>query len=163
MAGITGLPGQRPCFIFPITPIRPRMKKKRAILLFASLFVLMLAYAAWCGRSMYLSVPAPDLSHLPPEYREDAKAVIIERGLTRPDPFKLAIFIRLLAKPYDSNPFPVEVDSRALPSHLMIWRPRRVRQPHEVAVMLFPEHGGWHVSGYDLDSGYRPGRRLIGK
>jgi hypothetical protein len=55
---------------------------------------------------MYLTVPAPELLELPAELREDAKAIVIERGLTRPDHFDLLAFIRLLAKPYDCRTGP---------------------------------------------------------
>ena len=79
------------------------MKKKRALLLFGSLGVLSLGYIAWCGRSLYLPVPLPDLSEIPEGYRPAAYALLEQRGFTRRESFSWDLLRRLTADPYGRN------------------------------------------------------------
>ena len=135
------------------------MKKKRAILLFGSLIVLLLGYTAWCGRTFYLTVPVPELLELPEQYREDAKSIVIERGLTRPDHFHPMALVRLLAKPYDSSPEKIRVEC---PNSSTMWiiRSRRSHWPDDVPMYLTRTQDGWRDSGYKSGNELRPGRYL---
>ena len=101
------------------------MKKKRAILLFGSIAALVLGYVAWCARAFYLSVPVPELLEIPQEYRKDARLAVLDHGFTRPDPFRLEILARHLARPYDCSPKQI-----------------RVHHKHGSYVLLAKEH--WH-------------------
>lgn len=77
------------------------MSKKRALLFFGILTLLILAYVAWSTRWMYLHVPVPGMTELPAEYREDAKAAIREYGLTRPNRFAWEDVAACLLRPFD--------------------------------------------------------------
>lgn len=128
------------------------MKKKRAILLFGSIAVLMLGYGAWCGRSMYLSVPLPELVELPEEVREDARSLIVAHGMTRPDPFDVSGFVRLLAQPYDSAPQKWSVGIRAGSSIVIYSRRRLNYRPKEHPAIFTFTRGGWYYEGLTGDN-----------
>ncbi len=103
------------------------MRRKRALLLFGSLAALVLGYAAWCGRTFYLSVPVPALLELPEEYRADARALIEEHGLSAPDPFDRSRFRDLLMRPYESTPQPILVAQWSNADNFKASRQRRFR------------------------------------
>ena len=116
------------------------MRKKRALLLFGGLAALVLGYAAWCGRTFYLAVPAPEMLELPEDYRADARSLIEKHGLTAPDPFERSLFLDLLKRPYESTPKPVVVAGKA--HHFMAARPRRFRAENR-QVVFWSTGVGW--------------------
>lgn len=133
------------------------MKKKRALLLFGSLALLVLGYAAWCGRTFYLHVPAPEMTELPEEYRADARALIEQHGLTAPDPFERKRFLELLGQPYDSAPTPVVVGPWTGPENLAVTRMRRPFQYTTRQVVFWSTGIGWTAMVTD----YVPGSDTI--
>ncbi|MCW1915657.1 hypothetical protein OJ996_18875 [Luteolibacter sp. GHJ8] len=120
------------------------MKRKRALLFFGGITLLLLGYVAWCGRSMYLSVPVPELTQLPPELREDAREIIVARGLTRPDRFDLKILGKLLANPYQTQPGPFVV-TQAFGGKLVVMRGRISHYPQEDNVYFTQQVDVWLV------------------
>jgi hypothetical protein len=120
------------------------MKRKRALFFFGCLTLMVLAYVAWCGRSMYLSVPVPELTQLPPELREDAREIVIARGLTRPDRFDLKILGELLAKPYQTKPGPI-LFLQIYDGNLLAMRTRHSHYPQEDNVNFGQQNGEWVV------------------
>ena len=120
------------------------MKKKRALLLFGSLAVLVLGYIAWCARPMYLSVPVPELLELPEDVREDARSVIVKHGLSRPDSFRFREFVGLLAKPYDIDPGEIQVAGH---SHMLtVTRKRQGVRDYQLPVCFFRfGNGPWKL------------------
>jgi len=77
------------------------MKKSRMLLLFGGLFLMLVGYAAWCGRTFYLRAPMPDLARVPAEARSLALAEIEELG--RPQRITMERLSELLMQPYDSD------------------------------------------------------------
>jgi hypothetical protein len=128
------------------------MKKKRALLLFGGLAALVLGYAAWCGRTFYLSVPVPELLELPEEYRADARSLIVEHGLAAPDPFDRKRFLELLMHPYESSPRPIRVANWSGPHNFMAARPRRFRAKDR-QVVFWSTGIGWTAMVTDYVAG----------
>lgn len=120
------------------------MTRRRALVLSGSFAILLFGYAAWCTRSLYLGVDPPEMLELPAELRKDARAIIVARGLTRPDRFDLKVVGGLLAKPYKSAPAEILVGPLH-PEGLHVARPRRSHWPDEYGVQFFPGRGGWQV------------------
>jgi hypothetical protein len=58
------------------------MKKSRMLLLFGGLFLMLVGYVAWCGRTFYLRAPLPDLTKVPAEARMLALVEIEAGNLT---------------------------------------------------------------------------------
>jgi hypothetical protein len=123
------------------------MKRKRALLLFGSITLLMLGYVAWCARSMYLSVPVPELLELPEEYRADAKAIVVEHGLTGPDSFRWDDFLKRLATPYARPSNEIFVVSH--PDAVVLYRTRPGVRDDALPVhfVRFPDTP-WMLQGY---------------
>lgn len=86
------------------------MKKNRALILSGSITLLILGYAAWCGRAFYLSVPVPDLFDAPAECRADVRDLLKKYQLSNPEPFSWQLFLRFLTKPYNSQPCTIRVE-----------------------------------------------------
>ena len=80
------------------------------LLLFGGLFLMLVGYGAWCGRTFYLRAPMPDLSLMPQEARALALAKIEEMDLRRPEKLTVNRFTELLMKPYESDPSPISID-----------------------------------------------------
>jgi hypothetical protein len=133
------------------------MKKKRALLLFATLALLVGGYAAWCGRIFYLHVPTPEMTELPEEYRADARAFIEQHGLTAPDPFDRKLFLELLTKPYDSAPTPVAVGPWTGSENLAVTRMRRPFNYTTRQIIFWSTGIGWTAMVID----YVPGSEAI--
>lgn len=83
------------------------MKKSRMLLLFGGLFLMLVGYVAWCGRTFYLRAPAPDLSVLPAEARALAQSEIESMDMRRPEKFTVGRLTKLLMQPYESDPTPI--------------------------------------------------------
>lgn len=83
------------------------MKKSRMLLLFGGLFLMLVGYVAWCGRTFYLRAPMPDLARVPAEARPLA-LLEVER-LRRPEKFTMRRLGELLMQPYDSEVPEIEV------------------------------------------------------
>jgi hypothetical protein len=128
------------------------MKRNRAILLFGSLATLVLGYAAWCGRTFYLSVPVPDLLELPEDYRADARSVIEKHGLTAPERFDRSHFLDLLKHPYASAPKPVTVARWSNADNFIVGRPRRYRA-EDRQVVFWSTGIGWTALVTDYVTG----------
>jgi hypothetical protein len=136
------------------------MKKKRALLLFGSLGVLTLGYVAWCGRSLYLSVPIPELLELPEEHRAEARAIIAERGLDKPDSFEPGSFIKLLSAPYKSEPGEIVVlTTKSGDTYVNRFSPGR-RHYRLWAIFSRNRSGAWYLHGCHIDGKWRPDRLL---
>ena len=134
------------------------MKKKRASLLFGSILLMLAGYTAWCGRSMYLSVPVPELLEIPEKFREDAKSIVVEHGLTRPDPFSFAVLKRLLIHPYDSAPRTINVHTRDLVTR--VTRFRRSPRIEEPDLAFYPMKITWEVQARNRRGKVAPDREL---
>jgi hypothetical protein len=135
------------------------MKKKRAILLFGSLATLVLGYAAWCARPMYLSVPVPELLELPEDVREDAKAIVVRHGLAGPDSFRWDDFIELLAKPYTEHSNKIMVVPH--PDSIMVYRARPGVRDHQLPVHFYRFPGTpWMLQSFHVDGVLQPARPL---
>ena len=126
------------------------MTRKRALILSGSFAVSLAGYVAWCTRSMYLGVEPPEMLELPAELRKDAKAIIVERGLTRPDRFDLKVVKNLLAKPYNSAPVEMLVSPLRNPEGWHVGRPRRSHWKDEYGADFVLNAGVWQVTP-DLD------------
>jgi hypothetical protein len=126
------------------------MSRKRALLFFATLTVLILAFTAWATRSLYLHVPVPELLEISPEYRENAKIAVREHGLTRPNKFQLRALQACLLNPFASNP---DVH------HLQVYtkmnevfevsvtrpRPRGAFWPDDEHLIFYRQEDGWRL------------------
>jgi hypothetical protein len=86
------------------------MKRKRALLLFGSTTVLLLGYVAWCARTFYLTVPVPELREIPAPFRAEARRMVVDHALDKPDHFQLQAMLHLLARPYDCEPKPIRIE-----------------------------------------------------
>ena len=86
------------------------MKKSRMLLLFGGLLLMLVGYLAWCGRTFYLNPPMPDLSRVPIEARELARAGIQESSLFRPERLSFNRLGEVLANPYESEPLPIRAE-----------------------------------------------------
>ncbi|MCW1916287.1 hypothetical protein OJ996_22045 [Luteolibacter sp. GHJ8] len=133
------------------------MKKKRALLLFATLALLVGGYAAWCGRIFYLHVPTPEMTELPEEYRADARALIKQHGLTDPEPFETKRFLELLAQPYDSDPEPVIIGPWTGPENVSASRMRVPFRYTNRQIVFWSTGIGWTAMVTD----YVPGSETI--
>jgi hypothetical protein len=117
------------------------MKKSRMLLLFGGLFLMLVAYVAWCGRTFYLRPQMPGLMRVPVEARELARAGIEESGLLRPERLSIERFKRLLAHPYESQP-----------SRICIWPVAKdqvliVRSDGNGGLILVERRDGWAFLG----------------
>jgi hypothetical protein len=128
------------------------MKRKRALLLFISLAALVLGYAAWCGRTFYLSMPVPELLELPEDFRADARSLIGKHGLTAPERFDRRHFRDLLMHPYDSAPKPVTVARWSGSNNFIASRPRRYRA-EDRQVVFWSTGIGWTALVMDYVTG----------
>lgn len=86
------------------------MKKSRMLLLFGGLFLMLVGYGAWCGRTFYLRAPVPDLTHVPEHARSFVVATIEDSGLRNPEKFKVSRLVELLSQPYQSTPSQIRVN-----------------------------------------------------
>ena len=125
------------------------MTRKRALILSGSFAVSLAGYVAWCTRSMYLEVEPPEMLELPAELWKDARSIIVDRRLTRPDRFDFKVVKDLLGKPYKSAPGKILVGP-LYPEGLFVTRARRSHWPDEDGVQFFHNAGVWHV-GPDRD------------
>jgi hypothetical protein len=87
------------------------MKKSRMLLLFGGLFLMLVGYGAWCGRTFYLRAPMPDLSNVPAEARAIVRSEIGAADMRRPEEFTMTRFQELLAHPYESDPASIFVET----------------------------------------------------
>ncbi len=119
------------------------MKKSRMLLLFGGLFMMLVSYVAWCGRTFYMRPPMPDLSRLPVEARELARVGIEDSSLFRPELMNMRRFKQLIANPYESEPLPIRVDwspdtftirRSGQPQTLLL-----TKQPNDWKLWVFPE------------------------
>lgn len=117
------------------------MKKSRMLLLFGGLFLMLVGYGAWCGRTFYLKPPMPDLSRVPIEARELARTGIEESGLLRPDRLSFERFKWLLAHPYESRASRVCIWAIAKDQVLI------VRSDGNDGLMLVERKNGWAFLG----------------
>lgn len=83
------------------------MKKSRMLLLFGGLFLMLVGYVAWCGRTFYLRAPMPDLAKVPAEARTLVLLEIEAGNLRRPEKFRTKRFTELLMHPYESECQPI--------------------------------------------------------
>lgn len=88
------------------------MKKSRMLLLFGGLFLLLVGYVAWCGRTFYFRAPMPDLAHVPVEARALVLDEINEEKLRRPEILTTRRFKNVLMSPYESDVPPINVELR---------------------------------------------------
>lgn len=121
------------------------MKKFWMLLLFGGLFLMLVSYVAWCGRTFYLKPPMPDLSRVPIEARELALAGIEESGLLRPERLSFERFKKLLAHPYESQPSRICIWPIALDQVLI------VRSDGNDGLILVEHRNHWNFLG-----GYGP-------
>lgn len=113
------------------------MKKSRMLLLFGGLFLMLVGYGAWCGRTFYLRPPMPDLARVPAQARELARKGIEESGILRPERLSFERFKWLLAHPYDSQP--ARIDIRLIDADQM-----QIRRADQFgALILFKQVYGW--------------------
>jgi hypothetical protein len=84
------------------------MKKSRMLLLFGGLFLMLVGYVAWCGRTFYLRAAVPDLALVPDEVRALALSEIEAADLRRPEKFTMKRLSELLMHPYASDVPPVQ-------------------------------------------------------
>ena len=85
------------------------MKKSRMLLLFGGLFLMLVGYVAWCGRTFYLRAPVPDLAHVPEHARFFVVATIEDSGLRTPEKFTISRLVELLQQPYQTTPLQISV------------------------------------------------------
>jgi hypothetical protein len=130
---------------------RSRMKKKRALLLFGSIAAMLAGYAAWCGRTFYLSLPLPELREIPEPFRVEARRMIVDHGLAKPDHFQLQALLHLLARPYDCEPKPVRIEID--PSNeIGVTRERWSKGGQNKVLIFFLPDDSCSVLVLDLDS-----------
>jgi len=113
------------------------MKKSRMLLLFGGLFLMLVGYVAWCGRTFYLRPQMPDLSRLPVEAQELARLGIAEAGFLRPERLSFNRFKWLIARPYESGPALISIEPRFDVRVVVIYR------SDGPGLMLTKNRGGW--------------------
>ena len=84
------------------------MRRGRATLLFSILTVGLLAYAAWCGRSFYLTPKVHFPSDMPGNFQEVANQWHQANELPEPSPFSWQQFAAELQYPFRSMEWPTE-------------------------------------------------------
>jgi hypothetical protein len=129
------------------------MRRKRATLLFGGLGALVLGYAAWCGRTFYLSVPVPELLELPEAYRADARSLVIKYRLNKPDHFDWEESTKYLSRPYDSSRTPIIVQADDAPGAFNVHRERSIKSHPDLVGLHFRKKAvGYTVTVIDWKS-----------
>ena len=80
------------------------------LLLFGGLFLMLLGYVAWCGRTFYLRAPLPDLAQVPVEARTLVLEGIEEGNLRRPEKLTTSRVKKVLMSPYESEIPPINIE-----------------------------------------------------
>lgn len=96
------------------------MKKSRMLLLFGGLFLMLVGYVAWCGRTFYLRAPVPDVAVLPAEARALALAEIEAADLRRPEKFSISRFKHVMMHPYESESSSIWIEVTGLDSAIVV-------------------------------------------
>jgi hypothetical protein len=114
------------------------MKRSRMLQLFGGLFLMLLGYAAWCGRTFYLRPQMPDLSRLPVEAQELARLGIEEAGFLGPERVSFNRFTWLIGHPYKSEPVQISIDPRPDVQRFVV-----IYRSDGPGLMLFKSWKGW--------------------
>jgi hypothetical protein len=97
------------------------MKRRKAIILFGSFFLMLLAYVTWCARPFYLKPPLPSEPELPDQARARAEQWRKSTSLLRPLEFNWNDFLCTLAEPWGEfrNPIIVWIDGHPTATQTM--------------------------------------------
>ena len=134
------------------------MTRKRVFLFLGLPVLASVGFLAWMTRGFYVTVAVPEMRELPAEYREDAKALIREHALVRPNRWTMLAVTDCFKDPFDANWYPkspllyTKVDAatkEVLEVAVTRGRPRGTFWSDERQLVFYRQKEGWRVGVFD--------------